>query len=226
MNRSTLFIVIAMLAIPLFVQCGRRSSDRMDVVDLDRVLEIFDQVMKSPPPEGETAPEDGAATGAPPTEEKPEVTRTFLDKFAAELNKANLITSQIGVQLRQTGAIEGFKDRNRDGSRSSNEPKLFTIQFDPEGKRIIATQEVVGRTYHRHHYYRHYGYGYYWGRPLFGSMYRRQYDYYDSPFRTRPNYSRMQIAPDNYHRSAVQRAKTSARSARSRGGSRSFRGGK
>lgn len=228
MDRGGIVVIciVALLAIPMFLQCNRRSGGKAEVIDLDRVLAIFDEVMKSPPPEGETVDKDTGEPAPPPKEENPEITRTFLDKFAARLNEANLVSSHIGVKLQQTGAIEGFKDRNRDGSRGSRERKLFTIRFDPDGKRIVASQEVVGRTYHRHHYYRNYGYGYYWGRPMFGSMWSRQGDYYSRPGRSRPNFSRMRMAPDNYHSSAVQRVRSSRRSARSRGGSRSFRGGK
>jgi hypothetical protein len=254
----------------------------VEVIDLNRVLDIFDATLKSQSAGDadatEATPEsggagdsgatdaggadtagavgatdgsatDGSATGVtgtdeaagPPVDleapEQPEVTAAFLKAFAANLNAANLIRSVIGVELGQTGAIVGFADGDGNGMRAMQERELFRIEYDADGNRVIATQQVSGNTYRRDHYYHHGYHSYYYYGALHRSMWGRQRDYYGAPGamsgRSRPDYSRMQMSPTNYHSGAVSRATASMRSSRSSsgsargfGGSRSFSSGK
>lgn len=264
------------IAIVVLVGCGS-SSSRVEVIDLNRVLDIFDTTLKAQSGEsgqsGDTSGDaenaaaaaggevgagagntEGAggvndAAGAPSGDgasgpavdleapEQPEVTAAFLQAFAANLNAAKLIRSVIGVELGQTGAIVGFVDGDRNGMRATQERELFRIEYDVDGNRVIASQQVSGNTYRRDHYYHHGYHSYYYYGALHRSMWGRQRDYYGAPGalsgRTRPDYSRMQMSPTNYHSGAVSRATASMRSSRSIsssargfGGSRSFSSGK
>jgi hypothetical protein len=221
-TRNGRWLVLLMLGALLLGGCGRRD---VEVVDLDKVLTIFDRVAKQDAPEGATV-EPAADQVEPLQETDPQKVQAFLDEFESELNEAKLIPSAIGVHMKSSGEIEGFRDRDADGTKDSRDDRLFTIAIDPESKRIIATQEVADQTYRRDHYYHRHHYGGHWGYWMYGSMWGRQRRYYDDPGRRRPDYSRMAMSDSNYHGRAVQRARSSRRSARSSGGSRSFFGGK
>lgn len=48
-------------------------------------------------------------------------------------------TQPIGVQLLKDSTFEGFADANRDNVKDSGEDRLFTVEIDFDGKRLIAT---------------------------------------------------------------------------------------
>ena len=161
-------------------------------------------------------------------------TADFLKRFAKNLNAAKVIQGDtIGVLMQPSGAIEGFIDKDKDMRKSgAAEKTLFTIQIDTEKNRLIATQTVEGSTYHRDRHYHRSGFGFGGGGffmgYMLGSMMGRQRGFYGG---RRPGFSSMRMNKPGYHRAAVTKARTSARtragrsSARS-GGSRGFRGGK
>lgn len=229
MNMRTILAVLTVATLPVMTGCGK--EEEVEVINLDRVLEIFDKVTQTPVEGAEQAAEPASEAEAekiqPIAEEDPEKTAAFLKRFADELNKAKLISKPIGVILRQDGAIQGFEDPNKNMAKDKGEDELFTIRIDPENGRVIATSVVENQTYRRDHHYRHrhwhHGYyGYWW----YGSMWGRHRRYYSAPDRNPPDYSRMTMNRKGYHSQAVQRVRSSSRGARSRGGSRSFRGGK
>ena len=242
---------IAVLALLLATSgCGR--SRRIEVIDLDKVLNVLDTVMKSPVGGGGSAPDPAANTEAgsgavevariDPDDEKAELTAEFLTKFSAALNEAQLMSQSIGVLLEESGAMLGFTDYNSDNKKSGSDRGLFRIEVDTEAGRVIAT-DLQRPQYRRDHYYgsSYYGHRYHGGGGFFmgymlGSMSGRSHHYYGgSSSRRRPSYSAMNMSSPGYQRSALQSAKTKARaasaararsSARSRGGSFSFRSGK
>ena len=244
-------LVIAVLCSTVFSVSGCGSSDpAVSVVDLNKVLDIVEKVLKEPAPGGATTAKPDAKTKTgevQPIDEAKEnkgKTAAFLTKLAAELNKAKLIEDTIGVQLRPDGAIEGFIDQNKDGKKSgANEKRLFTVEIDTERNRLIAIDDTGqgGETYRRERGYRPgLGTGLFMGYML-GSMMGRQNRYYSgSRAGMRPRYGSMSMSSSNYHRGAVtsarSRSKASGRSysgrraGGSRGGARrggggSFRGG-
>ncbi len=216
-------------ALLLLAACG--SDEEVEVIDMNKVLEIFDQVSTTPVPGAEAPGGTDATTGTEGVEplEQPDAqkTKAFLTTFTEKLNAAKLINAPIRAQMMMSGGIEGYRDRDGNGTKDSRDEQLFILEIDPENKRVIATQTVAKETYRRDHYYRHHHYhGGYYGYWMMGSMWGRQRSYYSSPGRTRPSYSRMQMSDRNYHSRATTKARSASRSARSRGGSRGFRGGK
>lgn len=245
MKPNPVFASLILIAIGISFFSGCQSRTAVEVVDLNKVLDIYDRAVKSKEdPElanSETANSTTANSAAansttedkPTTEENAEDTKAFLKLFADELNKASLIKSTIGVDIQVSGIIRGFVDRDKNGSRDlsgSNEPLLFTIEFDKQGERVIATQTVAGQQYRRDH---HYGSGYrnyYYFHHMRNSMWSRQNSYYSSS-RPQPNYSGLSMSSPNYHTAAVSKAQAASRassrsSARGSSGSRSFSSGK
>ncbi len=191
MNRliNTFRLPLALLVILPFAlaSTGCRSSN-VEVIDLNKVLGIYDQVVKSKEDAEKT---EGSKLEVPQSEFEAD-TKEFLTTFASELNKAKLIKSTIGVEMLQTGMIRGFKDVDKNGVRStstSKEPEIFTIELDTKSNRIIATQKVATQTYRRDHHYGSHYHRYYFFHRMHGSMWYRQNRYYSSPGRVRPNYS-------------------------------------
>lgn len=153
-------------------------------------------------------------------------TEKFLGLFAANLNKAKVLSKPLGVRLEPSGAIVGFTDADKDMTKEAGDDDVFKIEIDPQGGRVIATDLRHG--YRRDDSYSGIHGGYYAGGGFFtgymlGSMMNRQNSYYAQPGHVRPNYRAMSMSPSNYHASAVSRARSSARA---RGGSGSFGWGK
>jgi hypothetical protein len=221
-----------------------RGGDDVHVVDLNRVLDIFVTVLEKQVPGGDAAKvevkkpaekdadakKDGKA--APPANNVVEVkddkakTDAFLAEFTKELNAANLITAPIGTTIAPSGAIEGFVDMNSDMTMSgAGEEKLFTIEIDQERQRVIASD--ANNEYHRDHHYRYRpGGGFFMGYML-GNMFNRQNSFYSgSNAASKPQFGSRQMSPQNYHSSAVSKAKAARASVRAKGGSGGFRFGK
>lgn len=224
MTRPTITMLLT-LSVLIWISTAGCSDDEAQVVDLNRVLEIFDKVATAKAEDAAGATEAGEARIEPVSRSDPRKTQEFLRRFADELNKAKLVSTPLGVRFLQEGAIQGFEDPNKNNNKDAREPGVFKIVFDAENRRIIAEQDVAGRTYRRdHHYYHSHYYGHSFGPYIYGRMWYSQRDYYSHRGRSRPNYSRVTMSPRSYHSQAVNRA-TRARSS-ARGGSRGFRGGK
>jgi hypothetical protein len=213
--------------------CGCQS--KVEIIDLNKVLKVFDETVKKRESDDVSKSEKVDLTA----KENVEDTKAFLVVFADGLNKAKLGSAHLGVDMLLSGSIEGFKDRNKNRKKDGAEAVLFTIQFDAEGKRVIASQKVGSQVYRRDHHYSHGYHRYYYYHYLYSSMSRRQNSYYGhgssrgTSGQARPNYNTMPMSTANYHSSAVNKATAtrsrSARassSARSYGGSRSFSSGK
>ena len=215
------FVIVSVL-LTLVAGCGDVS---VEVVDLNKVLDIFDQTLTEL--DKKEGGDEAEVAEVKADQEKPEKRKEFLDLYAKNLNAAKLIKSKIGVQMEESGDVIGFKDSNGDNKKDTIEKKLFTVMIDSEGGRLIAKDEA---NHHRDRSYRPRG-GFFTGY-LIGSMMGRNRSYYTgSRAATKPNYSGMKMSPKNYHASAVSKAKASARSARSssarsRSGSRGMSFGK
>ena len=227
-NVARLIWTLGMLIV---VSCSR-SKPAPEVIDLDKVLTIFAKVADAPVEATEASDGAEASDGVgvdgdvePVEKDDGSKAGAFRAKFAQELNKAKLVLSPIGVDLRGDGALEGFKDPNKNMKKESGETTYFTIEIDKERKRLIASNTVAGDTYRRDRAYRPRG-GMLSGFIL-GSMLFRQNSYYGGS-RARPTYGNMRMNPRGYHGGAVSRvrAKSSSGGRARSGGSRGFRGGK
>ncbi len=170
------------------------------------------------------APAVAAAPAAKPASAEPKAsadkTKKFLTNFKKELNTRKIGTKhQVGVLFMDSGVFEGYADKNKNNKKDAGEKKLFHLEVDGERKRVIATTWVNNKPYRRPR-----GYslaGGLLGGYMLGRMMGRGNRYYRS--RPRPNYRSMKMAPKNYRSSASKAARSSARS---KGGSKGFRGGK
>lgn len=230
--------VVSGLAL-LLSGCG--GSKKVDVVDLNKVLDIFVRVMNEKDSTANTAQADGkpkvtntsakpkAAGGAKSSDsiqavkEDKDKQQKILKRFADELNKAKLISKPIGVQFMANGSIEGFTDKNKNMKmeRAQGDKRIFKIQLDQKGKRLIASDE---HGYHRDHRYRYRPSGFFMGY-MFGRMFSGHRSYYTGSRRP-PNYSQMRMSPKTYHRSAVSKVRSRTSGFRSRSGSGGFSFGK
>ena len=213
------FVIVSIL-LAFVAGCG---DINVEVVDLNKVLDIFDKTLTEL--DKKEGGDEQDVKEVKKAEEKPEKRKEFLDLYAKNLNEAKLIKSKIGVQMEDSGDVVGFKDGNGNGTKDAIEKKLFTVMIDSEGGRLIAKDEA---NHHRDRSYRPRG-GFFTGY-LIGSMMGRNRSYYTGPRAAmKPNYKNMQMSPKDYHASAVSKAKSKARassSARSRSGSRGMSFGK
>ncbi len=202
--------------------CG--CSPSVEVVDLNKVLDVFQATLSELDGDDESvdaAEIEGAEVAAGEEKEKQE---QFLATFRTNLNAAKLVASPIGVKMHESGTINGFSDKDNDNVQDSGELELFKVDMDVEGKRLVASD---GAGHHRDHTYRR-RHGFFTGYML-GSMLNRNRGYYSGARASlKPDYSKTAMSPKTYHKSAVAKAKTAARSssARSRSGSRGFSFGK
>ena len=174
------------------------------------------------------AKDEAANAAAPEVAEDADKTGLFLKTFASELNKRKLDpVHTAAVYIRDDGAIEGFRDINKDGTRqSATEAQLFWLEIDAPRKRVIVSQKIGGQEYRRPYRTSGLGMGLMGGYML-GRMMGRQRGFYSRPGRTRPRYGTMKMSPKGYHKSAMSKAKSAAGAkARSKGGSKGFKGGK
>ena len=226
LKRFTNILCVGLCVGSLAIGLGGCSSSESsaEVVDLDDVLSRLDDTMsgdvnRDMPDTGEpqSAPSEPFIT--PVEQEDDAKTQEFLTQFANKLNEGDLSSKNIGVALNDDGVIEGFADEDGDRQKAPTEQTLFDIEIDAENNRVIASQEVEGDTYHRD---RGFFPGGFFTAYLLGSMLSRQ-----GIMGGGPRYASRPMSPRGYHASAVStaRSKMAARTARSRGGSSSFRGG-
>lgn len=174
-------------------------------------------------------PADNAVHGtvAAPIQQDPAKEAEFLKRYAAELNKLQVMASPVGVTMAAGGEIIGFKDLNLNNIQDAGETKEFTVTIDPENQRLVASDN---NGHHRPYGYRPGGFltGY-----LIASMLNRQSSYYSGPNAgARPDFRGTTMSPNDYHKSAVSSARaragasSSSSSARMRTGSKGFSFGK
>jgi len=217
--RHLLTFAMLLPALLLLADC---QSEPVQVVDLNRVLDLLIEELEQPAADVEAPATIGE--DMPAIDEDAEKTNRFLQGYARRLNEAQLIPSTIGVHMLANGAIEGFIDVNGNGFMDGGDERhLFEVQIDAAGSRLIASDKSGDEHYHRDRGYTYRPGGFFMGYML-GSMMSRQNGFAASSG-VRPNFGSMQMSPANYHSQAVSRAKATS-SARSRAGSGGFRGGK
>lgn len=215
MKHNRIIMVTLMIsALLVFSGC---SSQRNEIVDLDKVLDIMKSTLdeldatQTEGPYGDVSgdtikPLDSGS-------QNPEYNRMFVERFSANLNNAKIASSPIGVSMVQDGSVEGFIDQNANNSKDINEKSIFKIEIDAERDRLIATDT-------QHQYRRSSGYsmthGLFAGYFL-SSMFGRQRGAGIMPSR----FSNMKMSNNNYRTSSFFK-----KSARTSGGSRSFKSGK
>lgn len=174
------------------------------------------------------APASAAPASEAEVAEDSDKTGLFLKSFATELNKRKLDpVHTAAVYIRDDGAIEGFRDINKDGTRqNATEAQLFWLEIDGPRKRVIVSQKIGGQSYRRPYRTSGLGMGLMGGYML-GRMMGRQRGFYSRPGRTRPRYGTMKMSPKGYHKKAMTKARSASKAkARSKGGSKGFKGGK
>lgn len=226
----------------LFTGC--ESSTNVEVIDLNKVLDIFQATLDEldgndkeavaadeiavANAEGEEAPAAEKQIDAKPGDDQQKMDQ-FKTLFVKKLNEAKLISTSIGVNMAQNGAIEGFGDSNSNNVKDGLEKQLFTIQIDEERQRVIASD---GDGHHRDHHYRP-RFGFFTGY-MFARMFSGQSNYYSGARAgSKPNFGSMQMSSKDYHSGAVAKAKSkysssksSSYSSKSKTGTRSFSFGK
>ncbi|MDM8541790.1 hypothetical protein QUF75_07325 [Desulfococcaceae bacterium HSG7] len=203
-----------LLFVTLSIGCG--SDEVVEVIDLNRVLDVITATLdelKDTSVEGVENNTEGAAKTLPEKDLK-----LFLEHFEKNLNAANLLSVPIGASMSKSGAITGFTDEDQNSIRDGSDQLLFTIEMDEKGQRLIA-RDVQNNYYRDTHYSSGGGMGGFFTGYLIGSMLMGQRSMGYPPSR----YSNMKMSSPNYHKSAVSKARSSARSS---GGSRSFKSGK
>jgi hypothetical protein len=186
------------------------SSDSVEVVDLNRVLDVM----------ADTLDQTQAKMGSEfeGNSEDPVVRQEYMEQFnvlyAENLNAAKLMSTPVGTSVQSDGSISGFNDPNQNMTMDGSERQIFIVEIDAERNRLIATDTQNG--YHRDHGFSMAGLA---AGMLIGHLLSRQ----RAAGITGSRFSNMTMSPKNYHSSAVQSAKTSARA---KAGSGSFSQGK
>ncbi len=225
MKRIKLLLCLGLLT----TLCGC-SSISVDVVDLNKVLDEFQATLTElDGKEAGDANAAGAGAGAEQAvvgvevveKEDEEKKKEFLTLFATKLNAAKLVSKPIGVEMHESGSINGFVDLNKNNTKDLSEKELFKIEIDEERGRVIASDNGG---HYRDHRYRP---GRFFTGYMLGSMLGRNRSYYSGARSSlKPNYANKTMSPKTYHKSAVSKARATASSARSRSGSKGFSFGK
>ena len=211
---------VALLCFGLTMMSGCDGT-RVEVVDLDKVLDAFAETLAELDGDDESV-EAGAVAEVADAEEKQDKQDEFLTLYAKKLNAAKVSSKTVGVEFQDSGTVRGFADANGNNKADAGEKELFTVDVDPEGKRLIASD----RQYYRDRPYRP-RFGFFTGY-MFGRMMGRNRSFYSgSKASMKPKWGDKKMSSKNYHSKAVSTAKAKARtSARSRSGSKGFSFGK
>ena len=211
--------ILFVLLLMIFSGC---SSQQKEVIDLDKVLTVMqstlDQLNQTTPIQEEVNPDVAEANSflpIPPEQQNEGHTQTFVQTFETNLNNAGISKNKIGAVMAKDGSVEGYLDYNKNGTQDINEKTAFKIEIDAERNRLIATDT-------QNKYRRSRGYSFAQGMfagYLLRSMFGRQRGMGIMPSK----FSNMKMSKNNYRSSARSGFKKSARSS---GGSRSFKGGK
>jgi hypothetical protein len=217
--------VLSLGSLVCFVGC---SSDKVDVVDLNKVLDAVASVLEEGGAGADataTAAAGDAQQGAKikavdPSKIDGEKEKALLTKLADKMNEVKVMDAKVGVSMTPGGELIGFQDPNGNNTQEFDETKEFTVTIDLENNRLVASDN---NGYHRPYGFRPGGLmaGYF-----LGSMLGRQNSFYGNNG-VRPNFSGTQMSPQNYHSSAVSSVKSArASSARMTTGSKGFSFGK
>lgn len=217
---------LTILLILVFSGC---TSQKKEVVDLDKVLAIMqstlDELNQSTPIKSDYDDNTGESfLPIPPENQNEDFNQIFIQNFQTNLNNAHLATGNLGVFMPQDGSVEGYIDYNNNASQDINEKTIFRVEIDVERNRLIATDT-------QNNYRRSTGYSF--ARGMFAgyllrSMFGRQRGMGIMPSR----FSNMKMSGNNYRKSGFSASKNNSnasrynKSARSSSGSRSFKGGK
>ncbi len=219
-TQRLLSILMTGLSLMIIVGCSQQKES----VDLDKVLNIMqstlDDLNKSTPvnkDQGIYTDNNSSDTMSPipPDNQNEAYNQAFIQRFQKNLNNAQIAQGQIGVQMPKDGSVEGYIDYNNNFSQDSNEKTVFKVEIDVERNRLIATDT-------QNQYRRSTGYSFAQGMfagYIFRSMFGMQRGMGIMPSR----FSNMKMSGNNYRKSGFS---SRTKSARSSGGSRSFKGGK
>ncbi len=216
------YLITGLLFATLLLVFSGCSSQQKETIDLDKVLTVMqatlDELNKTTPIRSEMNPEVAEAESflpIPPEQQNDGYNQTFIQKFEMNLNNAGISKNKIGAMMAKDGSVEGYLDFNKNGTQDINEKTAFKIEIDTERNRLIATDT-------QNKYRRSTGYSFAQGMfagYLLRSMLGRQRGMGIMPSR----FSNMKMSKNNYRTSARSSMKKTARSS---GGSRSFKGGK
>ena len=198
-------LIFSLFSLFTIVGCG----SKVEMVDLDKVLDIIsdtlDSLANTSIDDGTVDQSTGTVEAIAPEKINPEHEQLFLSTLEDNLNAAQLISDPIDAAMKADGSISG--------TNAATGKELFTVDFDVENNRLIATDT-------QNSYRRDRGFpvgGMFMGY-MMGSMLGRQRAAGISPSR----YSNMKMNPKGYHKSAA----SSRGGARSKSGSSSFKTGK
>ena len=248
--------IVPFCLVMLALVSGCSSSASVEVVDLNKVLDVFSATLteldgkeaadvkaeaEGDAKAGDVKTEVAKASGAKGQavaaqkvvgievvdEEDKAKTDSFVKLFRTKLNAAKLLSTPIGVKIEESGIINGFADKDSNNVMGAGEKSVFKIEIDEQGNRVVASD---GGGHYRDHSYHRRSHGFFTGY-MFGRMMSRNRGYYSGARASaRPNYSKTNMSPKTYHASAVSKAKAAARtstsSSRSKAGSRGMSIGK
>lgn len=213
---------VALLCLGLTIMSGCDAT-RVEVVDLDKVLDAFAETLAELDGDDSSVEAD-AIQEVGDEEDKAENQEKFLALYAKKLNEKKVATKAVGVEFMDSGTVRGFADANGNNKADAGEKEMFTVDIDVEGKRLIASD----KQYYRDRSHRPRA-GFFTGY-MFGRMMGRNRSYYSgSKAGMKPKWGSKTMSSKGYHTKAVSTAKAKARassSARSRSGSKGFSFGK
>lgn len=216
------FIGVMSVAVVLTAGCLSGAAD-VDVIDLNRVLDILAATLDDQA-DGDAATGGGGSASfaddaeIQPTDPDPAREQAFIDDFTRRLNDAKLVSTPIGVAMQADGSLVGFEDADGDGKRGGGK-KIFTIVIDAERNRLIAS-DTDGHS--RPYRYRGGGMltGFFLGRMLGG----QNAFYSGGRAGMRPDLGSRSMSPQNYHSSAVAKARAKMGGSRFGGGAKARSG--
>jgi hypothetical protein len=200
------FIKVMSLSALLVVVAACSSEPEVEVIDLDKVLDVtmntMDQVQARTVAPVAGQPVDEAA--------KQKHLDEFNTQLTQNLNAAKIYSQPLATEVKRDGSFEGFVDTNQNLKEDMGEAKLFIVEVDNERNRLIATDTQQG--YRRDHGFSMGGLA---TGLLIGHLLSRQ-----SAAGVQPSkFANAQMSPKGYHAAAVS-------SAKARAGSGSFKSGK
>ncbi len=213
---------VALLCMGLAITSGCDATGSVDVIDLDKVLDLFAETLAELDGD-DSSVEAGAVQEVATDAEKAENQEKFLALYAKKLNAAKVSSKPVGVMFADTGTVRGFADPNGNNKQDTGEKEVFTVDVDPEEKRLIASD----KTYYRDRAYRP-RFGFFTGY-MIGSMMGRNRSFYSgSKASMKPQWGNKSMSSKGYHKQAQSKARSAAKakSARSRSGSKGFSFGK
>ncbi len=201
---------LALLVFVSLLIAGCGSSPKVEVVDLNKVLDIMMSTLdKMKKAKGDKKSADKATK-----EEKDKFMKEFNTLYAIELNKAKITSKPIGTVVNADGSITGYADINKNKTKDFGETDLFKVEIDFDRSRLIASDLQNG--YRRDHGF---SMGGFVAGMILGNMLSRQRGAGIGGKR----FSNSKMSPKNYHSGAVSKAKSRA-AAKSRAKSRSRSG--